>query len=413
MGSETKEQDLDIKKIMGMTVSKEEIEEKELSKDQLLEINIGAQLLGPVKQDDLKNHVLSLGLTSSNAEVRSLSGGEWKPLFEHPLLQKRSPQLVSKEELEPETHEDFYVLKNGRKFGPFRFEQIEDKIQIQQILFTDLISVDGGETWAKIYEISSFNRRRKKEGDLPPPPQEKIFKDGNKRQKESLKSGGRSGEAEAMALLAKIGAKKPDATAPETLEDEDDNKADKSFKKFVGIIILGVFILGGFFVVKKFALKDKKSLTKSKSKRSRVSKKLFKPKNRNSKSKVSPSKINGQIGGSPGNNSRTNSGKTLTNDAMMKKFSGERNKDRDRDRDSDRDRDRERNNDDPYKDDYNDAEGGSKTDLRTIERNKLRDKRKKSRRKTGRKRRGNEIIDEDIPNPEEEKDSEFENEERE
>lgn len=410
MGSEAKQEDLDIRKIMEMTISKEEIEKQNISAEDLIEINFGAQLLGPVKIGDLKSYLGKSKIGQSKAEIKSLAEKDWKPLFEHPVLQKRKPQLVSSDELKSENQEDFFVLKNGRKFGPFRFEQIEEKIKIQQILFTDLISVDGGENWAKIHEITSFDRRRKRESDLPPPPLEKIFKDGTKRQKEKLKSGGKSGEAEAMAILAKFGVKKSDDQGPENFEEENENKADLSFKKFVGLFILGLLIFGGFFLVKKFALNEKTKVQAPKSRRSEKTKKLFKPKTnvRAKNAQGRPSKVRRPIKVTDPN-SIGGLGKGMTDNARMNEMRNKNNRERELNRD--RNSDKENDQDDPYKDDDKNGYDGDKPDLVKMERNKLKAQRKSSRRKTGRTRRRNDISEEEPQAPGEAAETEFENEE--
>ena len=71
---------------------------------------------------------------------------------------------------------DVFLLSEGQKVGPFSMEEITEKLQQKELLYTDYFSLDGGMQWLKISEHEQFNRRKMtREENLPSMPENKFF----------------------------------------------------------------------------------------------------------------------------------------------------------------------------------------------------------------------------------------------
>lgn len=89
-------------------------------------------------------------------------------VYSHPFFQRRKPQLISTEALAEEAPDDFHLLKNGQKIGPYSKENILKLIQSKEILITDMVSINNGHTWCKLYQTEDFDRRTLKDVDQLP-----------------------------------------------------------------------------------------------------------------------------------------------------------------------------------------------------------------------------------------------------
>ena len=76
---------------------------------------------------------------------------------------KDTPQKKS----DKNTFDDYYILKNGQKQGPYSLEEISRLIEEYKLILTDLASLDGGKTWNKLASLPQFDRRLIKRKELP------------------------------------------------------------------------------------------------------------------------------------------------------------------------------------------------------------------------------------------------------
>lgn len=191
---------------------------------------------------------------------------EWKPFFKLPEFQRRKPKLVAAQNLIKS--EDFLLLINGQKSGPYSLDQLKDLIAGKKITLTQEVSVDEGKTWIKLYEHHAFDRRhRKGNEELPFRPEGQVFEEADhktasiilnlEKQKEessiisSLAFIGRAVETGKIKLekpAPRKVKKKYVKVSPHTEEVEEEPKKS-SFKSFIGAgaiaLIAAVFIFGG------------------------------------------------------------------------------------------------------------------------------------------------------------------------
>ena len=214
------------------TLSIEEIEKQELSKEDLYEVKIGSVILGPYSRDFLKTYTEEKNLTDFNVLIKTMESILWVPILQH-------PSFFSGETTPPDSkRQSFYLLVNGRKVGPYRIEDIDFKVSNNEILFTDLVSIDAGDSWKKLYEIEGFDLRRHTEGELPSAPTGDVQEDPRPQ---------RGDGSDPLGELAKIGHR--GSQDKQRMYAREDVPEEKSLGRslfniatFVGIIFITIFV---------------------------------------------------------------------------------------------------------------------------------------------------------------------------
>ena len=248
------------------TLSIEEIEKHELSKEDLYEVKIGSVILGPFSRDFLKTYSVEKNLAEFNVLIKTMESILWVPILQH-------PSFYSGEAATPDSkRQSFYLLVNGRKVGPYRIEDIDFKVSNNEVLFTDFVSIDAGDSWKKLYEIEGFDLRRHVEGELPSAPASNVQEDPRPE---------RSDRSDPLGELAKIGHQ--GSQDKQRMYDTEDIQEEKSLGRslfniaiFVGIIFISIFVFdkidpfGPDVKVKKSGVKATVQKKKETAKRSKV-----------------------------------------------------------------------------------------------------------------------------------------------
>ncbi len=171
-------------------------------------------ILGPFEKSELKVAIedeteILTNISVCNAHDDWKGAGPWMALASAPFFQRRKPQLMSTGSLEAMDDDAFYILRDGSKFGPISLEELKTLAADKELLATDLISVDGGESFSKLYEWDEFDRRNLMTTALPQRPNEDFLTLGNIEVLKDFKAKNDSSEdAEVMANLAYVGAVK-------------------------------------------------------------------------------------------------------------------------------------------------------------------------------------------------------------
>lgn len=107
--------------------------------------------------------------------IRNVDSTHWVKLVEHPSFQRRKLQLVSTTDFTFDDNEEYFILSNGKKHGPYDVIEIRAMLEANQILLTDEVSRDNGQTWNKVFKIEGFDRRALKDAnELPVLPEDVI-----------------------------------------------------------------------------------------------------------------------------------------------------------------------------------------------------------------------------------------------
>lgn len=167
--------------------------------EDLFEIKIGQSRLGPILNQDLKAYVAQAAHFPVSCLISQFASDQWVPLLQHPYFQRRKPQLVG-QQIATTSKENFFVLQHGKKQGPFNTATINRMIDRKELKVSDQISLDGGHTWGKIYEVDRFDRRAHNSSALPFMPEWQVFNKSFAEVEDDL--GRQSTATDAIASLA-------------------------------------------------------------------------------------------------------------------------------------------------------------------------------------------------------------------
>lgn len=132
--------------------------------------------LGFIAVYDLKAYVYENEEEAQEFFVRNIDSLEWSAVFSHPFFQRRKPQLVPLSRLAQDNDQQYYILKNGQKAGPFEKFELLSMMEEKEILLTDMVSTNAGHTWMKLFQVENFDRRVLKESDqLPGVPSQTVL----------------------------------------------------------------------------------------------------------------------------------------------------------------------------------------------------------------------------------------------
>jgi len=156
--------------------SKEEIT-KSVEREHIFEMKDKKEnSLGFISSYDLKAYVIEHGDEAGDFDVKNIDSTEWASIFTHPSFQRRKPQLVSLSSLAQDSDQQFFILKNGQKTGPYEKFELLSMLEQKEILLTDMVTTNAGHTWMKLFQVDNFDRRVLKESDqLPGVPNQAVM----------------------------------------------------------------------------------------------------------------------------------------------------------------------------------------------------------------------------------------------
>ena len=162
------------KTLQDYLLSEDQVLAGQFPRNEIFEVQVEGKIIGPFWQEDLKDFLKDANLYKDSTKVKSLEEGDWKEVYSHPFFQRRRPSLVSTEGMKT-TVEDYYILKDGQKDGPYDKDKINNMVDTMELLLTDFVSIDDGHSWGKLYEHDEFDRRNKSHEQLPISPDNHIF----------------------------------------------------------------------------------------------------------------------------------------------------------------------------------------------------------------------------------------------
>jgi hypothetical protein len=156
-------------------LSEEQITQGAVDYSELWMIKVeSGEIYGPYETEALKSYAALHQHLFENAMAYNLGNETWKSFFKVAKFQRRKPKLVPIQSLVLE--DNFLILFNGEKKGPFSISQVEKFVESKKIPLNVQVSLDNGESWIKLYEHHHFDRRLKKNPeDLPFLPEQKLF----------------------------------------------------------------------------------------------------------------------------------------------------------------------------------------------------------------------------------------------
>ncbi len=206
--------------------SSHSIELKKIPKNELIEVGFENNIIGPIHYKELK--ALSIKYSVSHLlKVRLYNSKNWINIYNHPMFERRTnhanaPLFSDKDQIK--------VLVDGQQVKTMTIRDLTKAISNKDILFTDLASIDNGNSWMKICHIENFDRREIAKFDLPSYP-DSVLK-SNIQEKITEKDKEKTDEVDAMVSLA--------YTSNIINEDVDSNSILKkpSSKKTISILVI-------------------------------------------------------------------------------------------------------------------------------------------------------------------------------
>jgi len=160
------------------------------------------EVIGPIKAFDLKKYQEDSPLPEETKIRDAKSLGGWQELYQHPLFQRRKPQILDSDEA---PISQIHVLVDGQRHSPFDKEQVTQMLNQNELFLTDQVSFDHGETWKKIFQVEQFDRRNFSQTSLPAAPSWDVFSGSNTEIDRELQSENpENSENDAIAGLAFI-----------------------------------------------------------------------------------------------------------------------------------------------------------------------------------------------------------------
>lgn len=252
----------ELKNLIDICLSVEEFQKLHMSeiKDAgWVEVEFRGDIIGACKTEDLKDLNLNNHMNTDSVRLRPYGEEEFKNIFEYPLFSRRKPQLVSVETLNTD-FDSVYLLKNGQKSGPYAIHDLQMMMRTREILPTDLVSLDNGQNYIKLFQVEGFDRRALKTNhELP----EALDENFVKRSLDEMHFVNDNTDTDAIASLAYLGQVKAgklnDRNQVEKREQEIKESYTNYSKIFFGIFATGllyaVFQMKSFFPLNLLSVK--------------------------------------------------------------------------------------------------------------------------------------------------------------
>ncbi|MCO4794782.1 MAG: hypothetical protein KC493_13770 [Bacteriovoracaceae bacterium] len=228
------------KDLESLKLTKENIETGEYPLEEVFELEHNGQVVGLYWQYDLKDFIQQETSFDKSARIRVFGQNDWQDLFNNSFFQRRKPQLV--QVMDPQKDEEFFLLDQGQKSGPWNSSEINEMLENKTILLTDMISIDDGVSWGKVFEVEEFDRRQMNvTHKLPEIPEEEVLRSHEEKVIEKIQN--QDIETDAIAGLAYIGNMKLGKVTDEQHEAEEIIEEDSRNTQWIQIFWIGLFVI--------------------------------------------------------------------------------------------------------------------------------------------------------------------------
>jgi hypothetical protein len=241
------------KSLSDYLLTEDQVSTGQFPRDEIFEIQIENKIIGPFWQEDLKDFLSDANLYKDSTLVKSIDEGDWKEVYSHPYFQRRRPSLVSTAQMN-ETQEDYYILKDGQKDGPYERDQLMAMVDRMELLITDFVSIDEGQSWGKLYEHDEFDRRSKSHDQLPTSPDGHVFDNSVYDADKAIAQAQRVAEEQdaivGLAYIGHLNEGKRKVHIEEVKQGQNLNSETPSpsgIKNIALMAILGLSIIGGVY----------------------------------------------------------------------------------------------------------------------------------------------------------------------
>jgi hypothetical protein len=224
------------KDLSQLELSEEDLVSGDFPIEEIFKLKIDEKIHGFFWQYDLKDYAQQDTSFEDNTFIQKYGKTDWMNLFDHPFFQRRRPQILNK--IETSNSQQYFILEQGQKMGPFTIAEVKEQVRLKKAILTDMISLDDGHTWGKIYNIIEFDRRNEAQSLLPHSPEKEVLSHSAPEVKSKINTKN-SDATESIAGLAYIGKNRPPIIdAENSLNNEDKKKKAKLRVAFISLAFI-------------------------------------------------------------------------------------------------------------------------------------------------------------------------------
>jgi hypothetical protein len=254
-----------------LLLNEEQINSGQYPVEEIYEVSFNGEEFGPIWQQDIKEFLQINNQLSEETTLKNIDSDEWLPIFEHPIFQRRKPQLVSTHSLENE-ETSFFILRDGQKQGPYTLHEMSTMITSKEILLVDEVSIDDGASWGHLYDIEEFDRRSLKSNEeLPSLPSQNTFDSSRPTTRPDEKTNLIAGLAYIGNL--KAGKARTQAATKDVIEPSSDQEVfetpEEQSKRFLWPALFCISLIGLIFLYTTWDSDKVKSVKNKKTNKSR------------------------------------------------------------------------------------------------------------------------------------------------
>lgn len=125
------------------------------------------EVFGPFEVESLKHYAIENEQLMQHSFASRMDTNDWQPFFSHAHFQPISDHA--------KVEEKYWIMIKGQKAGPLSRLDIDKKMELEILSLSDHVSVDGGETWQKFFNLESFVPQNAVVGAPPMAPLESSF----------------------------------------------------------------------------------------------------------------------------------------------------------------------------------------------------------------------------------------------
>ena len=213
-------------------------------------VKIADELFGPFEVESLKHYAMENETELDEAQASRMDTNNWQPFFSHAHFQPITDHSHS----ETQSIEKFWIIHLGQKAGPVTRRDIEKKIELGILTMVDVISVDDGQSWHKIFTMDSFSAHNTEVTAPPMAPLESSFAKAKEELNHWMDNQDRSGQQADLAALTYLGQHKENVSLK--LEEMDlkslaETEVSRSLKWAIPAAVagVGIFVMMGSFML--------------------------------------------------------------------------------------------------------------------------------------------------------------------
>ena len=241
-----KKEDLSTLDLDSLKLQEQDLTSGKYPEDEIVVLKIKDEVIGHFWQQDLREFIKQRPSFTSEAEIQKSGDEEFTPIFDHPLFQRRRPQIVKAQMPAIPKGPGYYMLEHGQKRGPYSLEELKELVDTKKAILTDMISADDGQNWIKLYDLPEFDRRNESKSHLPHSPEGEVFSQSEQVIKESSINGDAT---EFIARLAYDGKENELIQEAPLEEDQDKVPTNKSRVKILKITLSFTIAIGAIFFI--------------------------------------------------------------------------------------------------------------------------------------------------------------------